>query len=123
MKFTTTLTLATFGLSATAASSGGGGGGVRGGVNFYEATATGEFENIRDNICDATSCDSPCGNATNPNTPFVDICDSVDYRYGDPAPLPCGSGHECRGCGGEGKPNAYYCKQVDETQSVDKTEQ
>jgi hypothetical protein len=131
MKFTTTLILSTFGLSATAASSGGGGGGVRGGGNFYEAAAEGDFENIPKNghtpfnpYCYATSCDDyPCGNTTDTQIGFVDICDRVDYGYGDPAPLQCDDGYKCQGCAGEGMPNAYYCKLEEESLTVDTTEQ
>lgn len=144
MKFTTTLILATFGLSATSASSGGGGG-VRGGVNFYEAATEGDFENIPNTnnnggnnpnnnghngnngqgnpfntICRAVSCDDPCGNPTDTNTPFVDICDLVDY-YEVEDHLQCDDDYECQGC--PGKPNAYICKLEEESPSVDTTEQ
>jgi hypothetical protein len=132
MKFTTTLILATFGLSATSASSGGGG--VRGGSNFYEAAADGDFENIPNpnnngnnghgnrfnTICRAISCDDPCGNTTDTQTYFVDVCDKVEMVLYH---LQCDDGYKCQGCAGEGMPNAYYCKLEEESLTVDTTEQ
>ena len=141
MKFTTTLILATFGLSATSASSGGGGG-VRGGGNFYEAATEGDFENIPNKnghhnnghngnnghgnpfntICYAISCDDPCGNTTDTQTGFVDICDNL-VDNGAEDHLRCDDGYKCHGCRSEGMPNAYFCKLEEESPSVDTTEQ
>ncbi len=141
MKFTTTLILATFGLSATAASTNGGGG-VRGGGNFYEAATEGDFENIPNKnghhnnghngnngqgnpfntICYAISCDDPCGNTTDTQTNvFVDICTLADTGAG--GRLQCDDGYECQDCGSEGMPNAYFCELEEESPSVDTTEQ
>ena len=109
---------------------------MRGGSNFYEAAADGDFENIPNHnnnngnnghgnpfynpFCRAISCDDPCGNTSDMQTYFADICTLAEN--GAMGNLPCDDGYECQGCGSE-MPNAYFCKLEEDSPSVDTTEQ
>jgi hypothetical protein len=64
------------------------------GVNFYEAAAQGDYEDIP-TYC--TGCGNPCGNSTQDNV-FIHPCDH--------SPSPCSSDEVCEPCSGA----AYFCR-------------